>query len=70
MRLITKAEADEIGEKITEQERRTSGEIVAVLAAQSGSYRLMPLFIAAFVALLVPLVMLYLPLLTSGRVVV
>lgn len=63
-------DADEIGEAITKQEARTNGEIVAVLAAQSGSYRLLPLFLAAFIALLVPLLLLYLPRLTEGQYVV
>lgn len=70
MKFLKQDEVDEIGAAITAQEDRTSGEIVAVLAAQSGSYGLLPLFIAAFIALLVPLLMLYLPLLSEGRFVV
>lgn len=63
---LTEADRQEIGEAITRAELNTSGEIVAVLAGQSGSYRLLPLFLAAFIALLVPLVLLYLPQLTEG----
>lgn len=70
MKFLKTDEVDQIGEAITAQEARTSGEIVAVLAAQSGSYGLLPLFIAAFIALLVPLLMLYLPMMSEGRFVV
>ena len=70
MILLSEAQAKEIEVAITHQEERTSGEIVAVLAAQSGSYRLLPLFLAAFIALLVPVILLYLPGLTQGRLVV
>ena len=70
MFLLSEEEAREIGDAITVEEARTSGEIVAVLDAQSGSYRLLPLFLSAFLALLVPLVLIYLPLLTEGRLVV
>ena len=70
MKFLKKDDVDEIGAAITQQEERTSGEIVAVLAAQSGSYGLLPLFMAAFIALLVPLVMLYLPMMSEGRFVI
>lgn len=66
MFLMTEEDAKEIGEAITRNEKRTSGEIVAVLSSQSGSYRLLPLFIGAFIALLVPLILIYLPLYTQG----
>lgn len=66
MNLLAKDDAETIGAAITREEARTSGEIVAVLAHQSGSYRLLPLFLAAFIALLVPLVLLYLPRFTEG----
>lgn len=68
--MLSEEEAKEIGDAITIEEARTSGEIVAVLAAQSGSYRLLPLFLSAFIALLVPLILIYLPLFTEGRLVV
>ena len=66
MELFDKEDAEAIGAAITTEEQRTSGEIVAVLARQSGSYRLLPLFLAAFIALLVPLFLLYLPRYTEG----
>lgn len=67
MFLLNEKDAKEIGEAIARNENQTSGEIVAVLASQSGSYRLLPLFIGAFIALLVPLILLYLPLFTQGQ---
>lgn len=67
MNMLGQADAKQIGEAITREEKRTSGEIVAVLAAQSGSYRLLPLFIAAFLSLLVPLILIYLPGYTDGK---
>lgn len=70
MILLKDGDAEVIGAEIERQEARTSGEIVAVLAAQSGSYRLLPLFLAAFIALLVPLILIYLPGLTEGRFVI
>ena len=70
MMLLGSQDAEEIGQAITKEEQRTSGEIVAVLAAQSGSYRLLPLFLAAFISLLVPLFLLYLPQLSEGRFLV
>lgn len=70
MELISPESATRISKKITLEESKTCGEIVAVLAAKSGSYRLMPLFIAAFVALIMPLILLYLPRLTEGRFLV
>jgi putative membrane protein len=70
MLLLDPQDAEEIGQAITKEEQRTSGEIVAVLAAQSGSYRLLPLFLSAFIALLVPLFLLYLPQLSEGRYLV
>ncbi len=70
MILLPDSDREEIGAEIARQEERTSGEIVAVLAAQSGSYRLLPLFLAAFIALLIPLLLLYLPGLSEGRWVV
>ena len=70
MEFLSEDEQRKIGEAITVEEARTSGEIVAVLAAQSGSYRLLPLFLSAFLALLVPLVLIYLPLFTEGRLFV
>lgn len=70
MILLSDGDAEEISAAIRREEARTSGEIVAVLAAQSGSYRLLPLFLAAFAALLVPLILLYLPGLLQGRYMV
>lgn len=67
MYLLDKDDAQEISEAIIAQEKHTSGEIVAVLASQSGSYRLLPLFVAAFIALLIPLILIYLPRFTEGQ---
>lgn len=67
MILLDHDDAQVISDAIVSQEKGTSGEIVAVLAAQSGSYRLLPLFLSAFIALLVPLILIYLPRYTDGQ---
>lgn len=54
MSLFTKAEEDRISSAIADAERRTSGEIVAVVADSSETYLYVPFLWAALAALLVP----------------
>lgn len=54
MALFTTQEAQRISEAITQAERKTSGEIVAVVAESSDSYLYVPFLWAALIALLVP----------------
>ena len=54
MTLVAEAEHRRIAEAITEAERNTSGEIVAVIAPESASYLHGPFLWAALVALAVP----------------
>ena len=60
MTLFTQDEARRIADEIANVERRTSGEIVAVVAAESSSYLYAPFLWAAVVALLVPWPFIYL----------
>ncbi len=52
--LLSAEEAERISSAITEAERKTSGEIVAVIADRSSSYAYVPLMWAALAALLAP----------------
>lgn len=54
MTLVTRGEAERIATAIAEAERQTSGEIVAVIAAESASYLYAPVLWAAGAALLMP----------------
>jgi putative membrane protein len=54
MTLVTRAEADRIEKAISDAERTTSGEIVAIIAGESGSYLYAPVMWAAIVALALP----------------
>ncbi len=54
MTLVAEADQRRIAEAITEAERTTSGEIVAVIAPESSSYLHVPFLWAALVALAVP----------------
>lgn len=54
MALFTTQEAQRISDAITQAERMTSGEIVAVVAESSDSYLYVPFLWAALIALLVP----------------
>lgn len=54
MALFTTQEAERISAAITQAERKTSGEIVAVVAESSDSYLYVPFLWAALLALLVP----------------
>lgn len=60
MTLFTDEEAKRIAGEIATVEKRTSGEIVAVVAAESSSYLYAPFLWAALVALLVPWPFIYL----------
>lgn len=54
MTLVTRGEAERIATAISEAEQRTSGEIVAVITADSGGYWFAPVLWAAIGALLMP----------------
>ena len=60
MTIFTPVEEKRIADAIAAAERKTSGEIVAVVALQSDSYLYMPFLIASLVALLVPWPLIYL----------
>src|SRR5687768_7999565 len=54
MTLVSDADKRRIGEAITQAERATSGEIVAMIAPQSSSYLYVPVLWSALAALAVP----------------
>jgi len=54
MTLVSDADKRRIGDAITQAERTTSGEIVAMIAPQSSSYLYVPVLWAALAALAVP----------------
>jgi putative membrane protein len=54
MALVSDADQQRIADAITQAESKTSGEIVAVVAAESASYLYAPVLWAALVALAVP----------------
>jgi putative membrane protein len=60
MSLFSAEEEKHISEAITAAEKRTSGEILAVVATQSDSYLYVPFLVASLVALLVPWPLIYL----------
>lgn len=55
--LISETDEHRIAEAINEAERQTSGEIVAVLAAESSTYLYAPFLWASLVALTLPLIL-------------
>jgi putative membrane protein len=59
MGFISSKDAERISEAITNAERTTSGEIVAVVADQSSRYEHIPLMWAALLALVVPWPLIY-----------
>jgi putative membrane protein len=61
MTLLTELEARQVAEAISEVERRTDAELVAVLARQADDYRYIPTLWAALVALVSPGIILFLP---------
>ncbi len=54
MPLFTTEEKERISATITAAERKTSGEIVAVVAQSSDSYLYVPFLVAALIALIIP----------------
>ena len=60
MSLFSSDEEKRISDAITAAEKKTSGEIVAVVATQSDSYLYVPFLVASLVALLVPWPLIYL----------
>lgn len=60
MNLFTPDDEKQIGQAISAAERKTSGEILAVVAAQSDSYFHVPFLVASLAALLVPWPFIYL----------
>ncbi len=59
MAFISKQDQTRIGEAIVAAERKTSGEIVAVLSGESASYLHVPFLWAALIALIVPWPLVY-----------
>lgn len=59
MTLFSAQETERISDAITQAERKTSGEIVAVVAGSSDSYLYVPFLWAALAALLVPWPLIY-----------
>jgi putative membrane protein len=60
MTLFSNSEEAAIAEAIAAAERATSGEIVAVVARESGTYLFAPILYAALIALLIPWPFIYL----------
>jgi putative membrane protein len=54
MTLVSKSDAQRVADAISAAESKTSGEIVAVIAPESGSYLHVPILLAALAALAVP----------------
>lgn len=59
MSLFSAEDEQRISAAIADSERRTSGEIVVVVAAQSDGYHYVPPLVGAIVALLVPWVLIF-----------
>jgi putative membrane protein len=59
MRLFSTEEEQRVSQAITQAERKTSGEIVVVVAARSDAYLYVPPLVGALVSLLVPWVLIY-----------
>ena len=60
MALFSEADEQRISQAISDAERKTSGEIVAVVTAASENYLYVPFMWAALIALLVPWPLIYL----------
>jgi putative membrane protein len=60
MKFVSKNDEMRISAAIEANERKTSGEIVAIIAAESSSYSYVPYLFAALAALLVPLPLIFL----------
>jgi putative membrane protein len=67
MALFTNSDREAIAQAIREAERNTSGEIVAIVADSSDNYRFIALLWAALIALTLPLLLIYVPRLTSWK---
>jgi putative membrane protein len=59
MRLFSPGDEQRISAAIADAEKRTSGEIVVVVAAQSDGYHYVPPLVAAIVSLLVPWILIF-----------
>src|SRR4249919_2333350 len=63
-----KADEARVAESIRAAEIRTAGEIFCVVAHASSSYRLVPVAWAAMIAMLTPLLLIYLTSLPAGTI--
>jgi len=61
MTLLTESEAKQVAEAISEVEKKTDAELVAVLARQADDYRYIPALWSALIALVSPGVILFMP---------
>ncbi len=61
MTLLTESEAKQVADAISEVERKTDAELVAVLARQSDDYRYIPTLWSALIALVSPGIILFMP---------
>ncbi len=59
MRLFSAEDEARVSQAITQAERKTSGEIVVVVAARSDTYLYVPPLVGALVSLVVPWVLIY-----------
>jgi putative membrane protein len=66
--MITAADTDRVAAAIRAAEEKTAGEIFCVITHASSSYRLVPIAWAALVALLVPLLLIYLTQWPAGTI--
>jgi putative membrane protein len=66
--MITAADTDRVAAAIRAAEEKTAGEIFCVVTHASSSYRLVPIAWAALVALLVPLLLIYLTKWPAGTI--
>jgi putative membrane protein len=66
--MITAADTDRVVAAIRAAEQKTAGEIFCVITHASSSYRLVPIAWAALVALLVPLLLIYLTKWPAGTI--
>jgi putative membrane protein len=66
--MITAADTDRVAAAIRVAEEKTAGEIYCVITHASSSYRLVPIAWAALVALLVPLLLIYLTQWPAGTI--
>lgn len=68
MTIFSSEDEARVSKAIAEAERKTAGEIVVVVAARSDTYLHVPLLAGAFVALLVPWVLIYFTTLGMGAI--